>query len=280
MIESVNFKINRPNKKRIKLLCNWTDNKRITEYVSKMLKDDRFELVTGDSDVDLYIVFNTSREFHVPEKSVLFQMEPTLMYNTELNYKRVYTAENSFTNLEWHISKTYSELLRPYDKPKQDQLSAVLSNKYHDEGHKFRVDLISYLDLRRFPLTVFGNSCWRFFNSYNPTELPSFNKDLGLFPFKYHLAVENHSIKGYTTEKLIDGIMSECLTFYWGGPDCIINEKAFIRLNKNMPFSEIEILIRNYIDNDEWSKRIDIIRIEKLRILNNLTCFCRIENLF
>jgi hypothetical protein len=261
---------------KIKLLCDWTDSNFLPTLFTKMMKDDRFELVIDDSEVDLYVIFNTTKDFHIPEKSVVFQMEPKILYNRGLNYKRVYTMDNSFSNLEWHLSKNYSELLKPYNQQKSDLLSVILSDKYFDEGHKFRVDLVIYLDKTRTPIKVFGNRCWTFLNSYDSTELPSFNKDVGLFPFKYHLAVENTAIKGYTTEKLVDGILSECLTFYWGGEDCIINENAFIRLDKNMSFEDICETINECIRTDEWSKRIDNIRIEKLRIINNLTVFSRI----
>ena len=110
--------------------------------------------------------------------------------------------------------------------------------------------------------------------------LPPHKKDDSLFPYKYSFNVENFSIKNYYTEKLIDGILSETLVFYWGCPNIeeYINEKCYVRLNLDNFEKSLET-IKKAIEEDWWYQRIDIIRKEKQKILNELGFFPRLKKL-
>lgn len=70
--------------------------------------------------------------------------------------------------------------------------------------------------------------------------------------YKFALALENASYKGYTTEKLIEAFAAGGIPIYWGDPDVIkyFNNKAFINL---MDYSTIEEAIEEIkrIDNDQ-----------------------------
>lgn len=50
--------------------------------------------------------------------------------------------------------------------------------------------------------------------------------------FKFSLALENTSFKGYTTEKLVEAFAAGSVPIYWGDPDVkkYFNEKAFINI--------------------------------------------------
>ena len=101
-----------------------------------------------------------------------------------------------------------------------------------------------------------------------------------LFPYQYTFNAENHSIPNYCTEKLIDAILSECLCFYWG-PDNIselIDERAYVRLELK-DFEHDYNMIKGAIENDLWVERLPYISKEKLRILNELQFFPRLESI-
>ena len=108
------------------------------------------------------------------------------------------------------------------------------------------------------------------FDSYQGP-LPNNDKSEGIFNYKYHFACENNSEINYATEKIWDAIIGETLCFYYGCPnlDHYINPKAYIVLNL-YNFEESLNIIHNAIKNDAWSERIDIIRQEKQKILNEL----------
>ena len=57
-----------------------------------------------------------------------------------------------------------------------------------------------------------------------------------------------------------------------------LDSRAYIQIDLNKPKEMIEI-IKNAIKNNEWEKRIDIIKKEKLKILNKLQLFPTIEKI-
>ena len=96
--------------------------------------------------------------------------------------------------------------------------------------------------------------------------------------YKYCFSCENNSEKNYATEKIWEPILFECLCFYWGCPnlDDYIDSSAFVRLPLDN-FEESISIIKKAIEEDWWSKRIDIIRKEKEKILNKLGFFPRLQ---
>ena len=86
------------------------------------------------------------------------------------------------------------------------------------------------------------------------------------------------SIKNYYTEKLIDGILGECLVFYSGCPNIrdFIDERAYVYLELSN-FEKDYGIIQKAIQEDWYSKRLPYIREAKYKILNELQFFPRLE---
>ena len=105
-------------------------------------------------------------------------------------------------------------------------------------------------------------------------------KDDSLLPYKYSFNCENHSIKNYCTEKLIDGILSETLTFYSGCYNVkdYIDEKAFVYLELSN-FEKDYQTIKTAIEEDWWSQRLPFIKEAKKKILNDLQFFPRLHKI-
>ena len=99
-------------------------------------------------------------------------------------------------------------------------------------------------------------------------------------PYKYIFNVENFQINNYYTEKLIDGILSECLVFYHGCPNIkeLIDEKAFVWLELSN-FEQDYKLIKKAIEEDWWSERLSYIKQAKTKILDELQFFPRLEKI-
>ena len=110
--------------------------------------------------------------------------------------------------------------------------------------------------------------------------LPYHNKDKAMFPYKYVFNAENHEIRNYYTEKLIDGILAECLVFYWGCPNIhdFIDERAFIRLEL-VDFEKDFSTISRAIRENWWEQKLPYIREAKKKILNETQFFPRIERI-
>lgn len=275
------------NKLRIKLLCSWCPSNELVNIWKKHLKStNNIELINSndDNNIDYYVIINGTYEQFVPKKTIWFPMEP----NMEINIQR-WNAWSNISNYvpsikcyphsehknltEWHLSKTAEELMK-YSPEKTKSMSIILSDKYMDPGQKLRLDFYNFMKNKGLLIDCYGKNEFK----ENIKTLPDYNKDEGLFPYKYTFNAENHNIPNYHTEKITDAILSETLCFYYGNESIkkYIDEKAFIFLELK-DFEKDYQTVKNAIDNDEWSKRIEFIRKEKEKILLNGTLFDQIE---
>lgn len=284
------------NKIRVMLLCNWCDSETLCKTWNKMSKGDytwnNIQIV-WEEPCDYYVVINCPPITIFPDNSkiILFHMEPNMVKHPELwgewsnppkdMFKFYGTHDNEYNNNEWHISMTYNQLCTEKiikSKEFDGVVSTVLSDKYKDPGQILRIDFAKFLDRKGFPLHVYGGNKFEW-KHYKGT-LPLHTKDSALLPYKYIFNAENHSIKNYYTEKLIDGILSECLVFYWGCPNIreYLDNNAYVQLNlEDFEFS-LDIM-QKAISENWWEQRIDYIRQEKKKILNDLQFFPRLEKI-
>ena len=282
---------------RLKMLGDWTSSKNLCNMWNKMSKGNytwnNLRMVY-EGPYDYIILINrTPDELSENDikKTILFRMEPLsnpfCVWNNIpdiSNFFKVYYHENGdYNNIEWHLSKTWTELTNntcclEKDNSLSDCLSTVLSPKYFWPGHILRIDFVKFLENKDINIHVFGDNKFNYKNYKG--SLPEYCKDNALIPYKYTFNAENHSDNNYFTEKITDAILSECLIFYWGCPNICdyIDELAYVRLDLNN-FEESYNIIKKAIEEDWWAQRIDIIRKEKLKILNDLSMFPRIEKL-
>jgi hypothetical protein len=278
---------------KVMLYCNWTSSKDLCDCWNKMSKGNytwNNIRIVWEEPADYYVIINCPPPGVEVDlsRTIMFEMEPYMSRHPEqwgewadpsdeLLFKG--THANTFNNNEWHLSKTYSQLSSETitkDDSLNKTVSAVLSDKYKDPGQISRIDFAQFLDNKDFPLHVFGGNKFGW-NNYKGSP-PLHAKDEAILPYKYTFNAENNIIPGYFSEKLIDGILGETLVFYHGAPDIRehINPKAFVWLELSN-FEEDYRLMCQAIEQDWWSDRIEYIREEKKRILNNLQFFPRIE---
>lgn len=279
----------------VKLLCNWTDTESLTEVWNKMSMGNyqwnNIRLVTDNKEPDYYVIINAAppSEKYIPSKTIVFHMEPFITTHNKdrwgewgnieksTDFLNVITHEKGYNNLEWHLSSTWSQLKNTHPT-KTKCLSTVLSSKYSDIGHIQRIDFVKYLETTDLSIDVYGDNAFNY-KKYIKS-LPYHQKDEAIFPYEYTFNAENNIIPNYVTEKLIDGILGECLVFYSGCPNIstIINEKAYVQIDLTNPDECYQIMSRA-IQEDWWSQRIEIIRAVKMRILDELQFFPRLEKL-
>lgn len=280
-------------KTKVKLICNWTTSKELCKYWDKMTQGNGIWndiQITSDNNADYFVIINKPGppEYYDPKKTIIFQMEPWVKDeskkwgvktwgkwakpNPKVFYKVLTHSEHH--NLgEWHLNKTYKDLLC-LSPEKSKVISTFVSDKNFDEGHIKRLEFLKYIEDKSREIDIYGKGSTDYKNGKGPLE----HKDEGLFPYKYTLCVENNSEHNYITEKLYDGILAECLCFYWGCPNVedYIDSKAFIRLNLDN-FEEAYEVITKAIENNEWESRIEHIRSVKLKILNEMSIMPCIE---
>lgn len=284
-----------PGKIRVKLMCSWCSGNDICRLWNKMSQGNfiwnNIQIVWEDP-ADYYVIINAALpgETFEKKKTLVFRMEPHMSLHPEVwkewanpnpeDFLKVFSHEKGeYNNNEWHLSRTYSELSIEKIEKKvdlQQVLSTVLSEQYRDPGHIKRIDFVKFLEKKGLLVHVYGNNKWNYKNYKG--SLPRYCKDDGLLPYKYHFNAENHAIPNYYTEKLIDGILSECLTFYWGCPNIknFIDERAFVQLSLSNFEQDYEIILKAM--REDWhSKRLPYIQEAKKKILNELQFFPRLE---
>ncbi len=283
---------------RIYLMCNWLPSKDICNLWNKMSQKNNFKWdnikIVWDEPADYYCVINKPNE-NLPtnfdkKKTILFQMEPYMERDPRQWGEWANISENDFlfcgkhntylNNNEWHLAKTYQQLSsEPIIKNESlnQILSSIFSHKYSDPGHVKRINFAKFIEQQNnIEYHVFGSN--RFLWKNYKGQLPPYEKDDSLLPYKYTFNAENHSIKNYYTEKLIDGILSECLVFYNGCFNAkeFIDERAFVYLELSNFEKDYEI-IKKAIEENWWEQRLPYIKEAKQKILNETQFFPRLK---
>jgi hypothetical protein len=301
-------------KKRIKMLCNWCSSQDLCREFSIMYDDwgtcenSVFEIVSDDvnnnnNNIDYYVIINSptydSTSVYDPRKTIIFQMEPWVYDNTKNwgvktwgewaipdmdKFMKVFRHTESLNNVQWQVSP-------PKHIPKEEKINkimSILSNKLHDEGHIKRVDFLKYVELESESesqvtsttltdiIHVYGHKNYHGLKSY----VGETDNKKELAKYKYCFSCENNSEKNYATEKIWESILFECLCFYWGCPNLEdhIDSRAFVRLPLDN-FDESLSIIAKAVEEDWWSQRIDVIKKEKQRIVNELGFFPRLNKI-
>ena len=99
-------------------------------------------------------------------------------------------------------------------------------------------------------------------------------------PYRYFFAAENNQEHNYITEKLWEPLLTETLCFYWGAPNAAehVDPRAFIALDLDDFENAFQTMKRAILD-DEWSQRIDAIRREREKVLDEYQFFPMLERI-
>jgi hypothetical protein len=192
---------------------------------------------------------------------------------------------NHHNNCFWQLELSLNDLLNTElfikEKEKQSVLSTICSSKYFDEGHIARIDFLKFLEKKSDVLLDIYNYDNNYeFKNYRGPLSPYENKSDGLKNYKYYFMGENNYENNFITEKIWEPILCESLCFYWGCPNIgdYIDDRAFVLLDMN-DFEKSYQIIKQAIEEDWWSERIDIIRKEKQKILNELAFFPTLDRI-
>ena len=285
---------------RIKMLYNFGDSQSICNEWNIMSRTpgnmtwNNIKITHEDNNIDYYVIINkpfNNEQVYIPEKTIIFQMEP-YCYNDSQNwgvktwgewakpdpskFLQVRSNEKFMNNCTWGIENIKEPV-------KISQISTICSSKYYDPGHIKRIDFLKFCENKNekslFSIDIYGNDNNHNFKNYKGS-LTNANKGSGINPYKYYFMGENNIEYNYITEKLWEPIIGECLCFYYGAPNLsdYINPLAYVALDLNN-FEESYNIIKNAIETDLWSQRIDIIRQEKYKIINYYNFFPTVERI-
>lgn len=279
---------------RIKMLCNWTDSKSLCQEWKVMCEHDYqwndLEITWEDKDIDYYVIINFPPKdaYYIPEKTIVFQMEPTCAVKhwgewSNPDPKKFMHVRGRYTehhnNAYWQMELTLNEIIHlRYDR-KLDKLSSICSNKYFEEGHIDRVNMLKYIEEKGgIDIDIYNYDNEQMWKNYRGKCGPFGDKSKGILPYKYYFMGENNYLRNFITEKVWEPILCETLVFYFGCPniDDYIDKNAIVILDPKNLQESYETILRA-IEEDWWSQRIDCIREMKKKILNELAFFPTIE---
>ena len=306
---------------KIKMICSWCSSEQLCKEWSNMCdrefgwKNIEITWLDGE-DIDYYVIINypmNEMEHYVPERTLIFQMEPTVFDETKNwgtkrwgkwanpdpeTFFHVHTHARYLNNVQWLFRFPLSRLQDPslFDtNDKLNRVSCVNSRKIFDQGHILRNDFLKHIDehymddkpsknknsvdeLQSF-VNVFGSKNHFNYKSYIG-KLPEDNIFYGIKPYKYYFMCENNSEHNYATEKIWEPILCETLCFYWGCPNLedYIDPRAFVRIDLSDMGAAMR-MIETAVREDWWSQRISFIRAAKHKILNELAFFPTLQSL-
>ena len=293
--------------KRIKMLCNWTNCKQLCEEWSNMcetgFKWKNYELVWTDvkEDIDYYVIINypPKDSYFDPKRTIVFQMEPWVNDPSKSwgvktwgkwaepnpnDYLAVRGRKSDYyNNAFWQLELKLNDFqnIELFKKTKETIISSICSSKYFDEGHIARIDFLKFLEAKGdLQLDIYSQDNTHCFTNYRGVLSPYIDKSKGLTQYKYYFMIENNYEPNFITEKLWEPILCECLCFYYGCPNVTdyIDPRAFVLLDIT-DFEKSYQIIKQAINENWWSQRIDIIRQEKQKILNELSFFPTIDKI-
>ena len=289
---------------RIKMLCNWTDSKQLCKEWSNMCESElrmrwkNYRMVWTDrlEDIDYYVIVNRPPPgaYYDPKKTIVFQMEPWVHDENkpwgvktwgewaepdENKFMHVHSHKKYLNNVQWlNTIPEKSVLGVGVDAQLKNRVMSILSEKNFDDGHIKRIEFIRYMEssMNCDFIDVYGRQNYHNFLCYKGT----IGNEDKYKNYKYCISVENNSEYNYATEKIWEPILCECLCFYWGCPNIgdYIDDRAYVLLDMN-DFEKSCEMIKRAIEEDWWSERIDIIRKEKEKILNELAFFPTLDRI-
>jgi Glycosyltransferase family 10 (fucosyltransferase) C-term len=224
---------------------------------------------------DAILIFNSPFEkisvTCFPENNIAFMMEPGVRWKHPWMFKRldqfykVYSPIRQSANtipshgfLGWYFQQDYRYLKSLAVPGKTKAISCIASGLKQLKGHRLRLNFIKILQQRLPQIDFFGKG-----NKFLPDKME------GLLPYRYSIAIENHSSPHYFTEKINDCFLSYTVPLYYGCTNIrdYFPEQSFIAIDIQNPEAAIR-KIENVLLQDDWSARLEAVKEARHLVLN------------
>lgn len=196
--------------------------------------------------------YSTSPKF---SQKFLDQFGTIITVQREIKHKNIIYLHNANP---WFIGKSFDELNSLITLEKSKLISVISSDKVITEGHRKRREFVEKIKLHfGDKIDVFGRGICDFDDKWDV-----------LADYKYSIAIENDYCEDWVTEKFFDCLYAHTLPLYYGCPnlESIVNKESFIRIDIDNFETSIKI-IEEAIKNDEFSKRVEILKNESTESL-------------
>lgn len=277
-------------KRKIYVTCNWGDsNKVITDWYKNFTPFNNgtwnsLELTNNQDEADFVLVLDGTRENILDNNKVIFfGREPAHIALNVWNKPAygIYHHEfgNSWLASTWWLKSNYTELSNLSNTiQKLNNLSIIDSGKTSINGHVQRLHLISNIvNNHSNDVDVYGYITRNQVKPCFKTVLPHKQKDNGLLPYRYNLAIENGSTDYYFSEKFIDPLLCWTMPIYWGCKkiDQFFPKGSYINIDINDPKAPEKII--EISKSDYREQNIEAMAEARDLILNKYNVFPTLE---
>jgi len=277
---------------RIKLTIGYPDWKGIRQTPNSegVWEDCQFLINQPCDNCDAWVVLQSTkglleRESTIcpPENLVLVTREPPDMMSWSSDYLQqfglIVTCHSNFKHSNvlmtqhgqtWHLANhSFDQLVDTHPEPKPKLMSVICSSKTFTQGHRDRLQLLDALKKHFKELDIFGRDI-----------RPISDKWDGIYPYKYHIVLENGIFPHYWTEKLTDAYLGYALPIYCGCPNLTdyFSPKSFIQLNSHDIDRSIHT-IEQAIANDQYERSLPAICEARDLLLNRYNLFPMLADL-
>lgn len=209
------------------------------------------------------------------------QFGSVLSCNPAIKHKNLQLWQQA---LPWHIgrrqighkniqfTKSYDKLKEIREYRKDKLISMIVSDKIMSEGHRQRLEFVKFLRKEsKIAIDFFGRG-------FNEIE----DKWDAIYPYQYHIVLENCSYQHYWTEKLTDCFLGGAYPIYFGCPNIhdYFSKASMTTINIfNMQeaLAKIEYVIAQHL----YEKSVTEIAASKELCLDKYNLFpviCRLAN--
>jgi hypothetical protein len=239
VVKLYNNQIKSKTEIRIKLIDNLFI-KDFNKFSMGTMKWNNYEFTFNDNFVDYYVILGDD------DNSTYYDPKKTIIFNSKQLTSKDFMLETKSNIALWKNNKNYIELkynnyFKKYNK--------IISDMYSDNN------LIEYINNKK--------------NNF----VDDIDDDTNsIFDYKYSIINNKNNIW--------DALLAETFCFYTGDDDIseYINSNVFIKISLNNE-EESYNTIKNLIDENIWDKNIEIIKKEKIRVLDYYNLFPTIERI-
>lgn len=264
--------------------------------------DCQFYINQDIPECDFWVVFDglmkKERTKCPPEATLLVTAEPPSIKTYDTNFVNQFGAVLTCHNLEhknvihsqqglnWMVGGKYIKESRSWEKEhtkdydeltsikkfaKSKLLSIVISNKSITKGHQYRLKFIAAAKHH------FGSDLDVFGIGFNEVA----DKWDAIYPYKYHITMENSVCRDYWTEKISDAFLAGAYPFYYGCPNIedYFHPESLTRidiLDERKSFDMIQKCIsesRHETSSDKILNSRDMI-LNKYNLMTVISNFC------
>lgn len=271
------YNINFPIKIQFDYLKNFETFDRDTHNIEFVLDEDSDLniLIDGIYPTDILKIQDYSKSILIINTPEKFRNKfPEEWRGNFKNFLKVISFEDNLKLGNCYLPK----VLNNYNIEKQDKISVIIDPNYNLIGNTYKVDFAKFLEMKEIDINAFGSKKF-YFKNYK-SDLNLFNQSLGIFPYKYCLISDSNETPNIFSSNILDCIICETLPIYYGccNIERWIDKNCFIRLELS-DFEKDYKKVKKIIDEDEYSKRIKIIKKEKERILKNYNLYQQIKSI-